>query len=64
MAIEISNTTTWSEDMKNASIDTIHDSQLQEQVLSGIPEGWSQEMRDASLATIHDTKLQKELLDT
>lgn len=53
--IDFADPSTWSEDMINASADSVMDLELQKQVFNGKIDGWSQEMIDASLATIHDS---------
>lgn len=59
--IDISNPSTWSEDMINASADSVMDLELQKQVFDGTIDGWSQEMIDASLATIHDSSIREKV---
>jgi hypothetical protein len=61
--IDFADPNTWSEDMINASADSVMDLELQEQVFSGKIDGWSQEMIDASLATIHDLSIRKKVFE-
>lgn len=61
--INISNPTTWSEDMVKASADSVMDLDLQKQVFDGNVDGWSQEMIDASMATIHDSNIRDQVFD-
>lgn len=61
--IDISDPSTWSEDMINASADSVMDLELQKQVFIGKISGWSQEMIDASLATIHDSSIRRKVFE-
>jgi hypothetical protein len=61
--IELADPNTWSEDMINASADSVMDLELQKQVFNGKVDGWSQEMIDASLATIHDSSIRKKVFE-